>query len=166
VLVRGTMDNAEGVLRPGMFARVDTTLATRAEALVVPEEALVPQGGKLYVIKALDAPGAQRSSEKVSQRSEVRIGIRRAGKVEILQGVNAGETIVVAGHQRVQRDGSLLQVVELGGAERAKAAKSAESTNSTPAAGAPRSVAPGTGASAPKRPTDSRLAANSLVAGR
>ena len=81
----------------------------------------------------------------------------------ILQGVNAGETIVVAGHQRVQRDGALLHVVELGGPERAKSAESAEST---PAGAAQRGVAPGAGASAPRRPTDSRLAANSLVAGR
>ena len=97
VLVRGTMDNPEGVLRPGMFARVDTTLSTRAEALVVPEEALVPQGGKQYVIKVVDRPGTSDNVGKVSQRSEVQIGMRRAGKVEILQGVSAGETIVARG---------------------------------------------------------------------
>ncbi len=107
------MDNPEGVLRPGMFARVDTTLSTRAEALVVPEEALVPQGGKQYVIKVVDRPGTSDNAGKVSQRSEVQIGMRRAGKVEILQGVSAGETIVLAGHQRVQRDGAPLEVVEL-----------------------------------------------------
>ena len=49
-----------------------------SNALVVPEEALVPQGGKQYLIKVVDGPGG-----KVSQRLEARIGMRLPGKVEI-----------------------------------------------------------------------------------
>jgi hypothetical protein len=45
---------------------------------------------------------------------EVKLGIRRGGQVEITEGLAEGDTIVVAGQQRLQKDGSPLRVVELG----------------------------------------------------
>jgi membrane fusion protein (multidrug efflux system) len=106
-----------GQLRSNMFARVTTVFSVNDAALVLPEEAIVPQAGKQYVIKVV-APqsGAQLPAEAklVSQRQEVRLGVRRAGKVEILDGVALGDTVVVAGQQRLQKDGSPLRVVELG----------------------------------------------------
>lgn len=98
-----------GVLRPGMFARVTTVFGVNDEALVVPEEAVVPQGGKQYVIKAVGAEGAL-----TSLRQEVGLGVRRQGKVEITQGVSLGDTVVVAGQQRLQKDGTPLRPVDLG----------------------------------------------------
>jgi membrane fusion protein (multidrug efflux system) len=50
----------------------------------------------------------------VSQRVEVKLGLRRGGQVEITEGLVEGDTIVVAGQQRLQKDGSPLRVVELG----------------------------------------------------
>jgi membrane fusion protein (multidrug efflux system) len=120
-----------GPLRPGMFARVTAVFAVRPNALIVPEEAIVPQGGKQFVIKAvapseLPAPPASAASaaasapvlppdtKLVSQRVEVKLGLRRGGQVEITEGLAEGDTIVVAGQQRLQKDGSPLRVVELG----------------------------------------------------
>ena len=120
-----------GPLRPGMFARVTAVFAVKPNALVVPEEAIVPQGGKQFVIKAvspsdLPAPAASSASaaasapalppdtKLVSQRVEVKLGMRRGGQVEITEGLAEGDTIVVAGQQRLQKDGSPLRVVELG----------------------------------------------------
>jgi len=114
VLVRASIDNTEGVLRPGMFARVDTVLGTRAEALMVPEEAVLPDAGRQYVIKVVPGQDAQGQPAQVAQRSEVETGVRRQGKVEILKGVQAGDVVVTAGHQRVQRDGVPLRIIELG----------------------------------------------------
>lgn len=120
-------------LRSGMFARVTTVFSVNDAALVVPEEAIVPQGGKQFVIKVV-APeaGARLPADVkfVSQRQEVKLGVRRSGKVEIVAGVGQGDTVVVAGQQRLQKDGSPLRVVELnlggrGGAGKADAAKSA-----------------------------------------
>ena len=109
-------------LRPGMFARVTTVFAIRDSALVVPEEAIVPQGGRQFVFKVVDAPvkPAEGSAplppdtKFVSQRQEVKLGVRRQGKVEITEGVAEGETVVLAGQQRLQRDGTALRIVELG----------------------------------------------------
>ncbi len=120
-----------GPLRPGMFARVTAVFAVKPNALVVPEEAIVPQGSKQFVIKAvspsdLPAPAASSASaaasapalppdtKLVSQRVEVKLGMRRGGQVEITEGLAEGDTIVVAGQQRLQKDGSPLRVVELG----------------------------------------------------
>jgi membrane fusion protein (multidrug efflux system) len=110
---------------------VTAVFAVKPNALVVPEEAIVPQGGKQFVIKAvapsdLPAPAASSASaaasapvlppdtKLVSQRVEVKLGMRRGGQVEITEGVVEGDTIVVAGQQRLQKDGSPLRVVELG----------------------------------------------------
>ena len=109
----------EGPLRPGMFARVTAVFAVKPNALVVPEEAIVPQGGKQFVIKAVDASSvvsaaSAPTSGLVSQRVEVKLGIRRAGLVEVMSGLQEGESIVLAGQQRLQKDGSAIRVVELG----------------------------------------------------
>lgn len=104
-------------LRSGMFARVTTVFSVNASALVVPEEAIVPQGNKQFVIKLvapLDANAMPPESKFVSQRQEVTLGVRRQGKVEIVQGLDLGDTVVVAGQQRLQKDGSPVRIVELG----------------------------------------------------
>jgi membrane fusion protein (multidrug efflux system) len=105
--VRACIDNRQLQLRPGMFARVNAVFGERANAKVVPEEAIVPLGGRQYVIRVVDGPD---KDTKVSQRVEVKLGIRRPGRVEILEGLNEGDTVVVAGQQRLQRDGSPLRI--------------------------------------------------------
>ena len=141
LLVRARLANPDGVLRSGMFARTRTLLAVRENALVVPEEALVPQGGKQFLIKVVDGPQG-----KVSQRMEARIGVRVPGKVEILAGVAEGETVVTAGQNRLLRgDGLPLRVIDLagpgradGGAASGAAAKGADASAASGAArGAP-----------------------------
>lgn len=115
-----------GPLRSGMFARVTAVFAVRDNVAVVPEEAIVPQGGRQFVFKVVDPsalPGTATASlapdvKTVSQRQEVKLGLRRQGKVEIVEGVTAGDIIVVAGQQRLQRDGTPVQVVQSGGGER------------------------------------------------
>jgi membrane fusion protein (multidrug efflux system) len=109
-------------LRPGMFARVTTVFSIKDSALVVPEEAIVPQGGRQFVFKVVDAPATPAEGSTplppdtkfVSRRQEVKLGVRRQGKVEIIEGVAEGETVVLAGQQRLQRDGTALRIVELG----------------------------------------------------
>ena len=108
--VRGCIDNRQSQLRPGMFARVNTVFGVRENAKVIPEEAIVPQGGKQFVIKLL--PGDTPLS-RISQRVEVKLGLRSPGKVEVLDGLELGDTVVVAGQQRVQRDGITVNVVDL-----------------------------------------------------
>ena len=104
MLVRARIDNRDGVLRSGMFARARVLFAVREDALVVPEEALVPLGDRQFLFKVVDGPNG-----KVAQKIEARIGVREPGKAEITQGEAVGDLVVTAGQTRLLR-GDLLPV--------------------------------------------------------
>jgi membrane fusion protein (multidrug efflux system) len=112
LLVRARLDNREGVLRPGMFARARTELGVREDALVVPEEALVPQAGKQFLFLAVAGPEG-----KVSRKIEAKLGMRVLGKAEVLEGLKEGDLVVTAGQARLMRADSLpLRPVDLANA--------------------------------------------------
>ena len=131
--IRGCIDNRQRQLRPGMFARVNTVFGVRERALTVPEEAIVPQGGRAFVVKVV--PG-DKPDTQVSQRVAVKTGVRQPGKVEITEGLEEGDTVVIAGQQRLQKDGTPVRVVDMAAAARGPAAPA-----SAPAAAAPTPAA-------------------------
>ena len=147
--VRGCIDNRQQQLRPGMFARVNAVFGARENALVIPEEAIIPQGGRTFVVKVVagDKPDVQ-----VSERVAVKVGLRQPGKVEILEGLAAGDTVVTAGHQRLQKDGTAVRVVDL-----------SQPGGGRPAAGAGPAGAPAGGASA--APAASASSSTAVAAG-
>jgi membrane fusion protein (multidrug efflux system) len=102
--IRALLENTSGKLRPGMFVRVRVIVGERSNALLVPEEAIVPQGAEFYVFKIVD--GAAR-------RVPVKIGVRRDAMVEILDGLTAGDQVVTAG-MRLSRDGQPVRVLAAG----------------------------------------------------
>lgn len=110
VAVRACIDNRQLQLRPGMFARVSTVFGERDNARVIPEEALVPQGDRQFVIKLVPGPQAQ---TWIARRVVVQVGIRRPGQAEITSGLEPGDMVVTTGQQRLQRDGMTVRVVDL-----------------------------------------------------
>jgi membrane fusion protein (multidrug efflux system) len=174
--VRGCIDNRQLTLRPGMFARVTTVFGERNQARVIPEEAIVPQGGKVFVIKVVDN-GDAANPAKVSQRTEVKVGIRRPGRVEIVEGLEPDDVVVTAGHQRLQKDGTVVKPIEAvgrGGNAQGNpgAAGPSAATNTAPGApGVPGAPASGVSAApqsgqAPKQlqPSAAKLPAKSPAA--
>ena len=117
--IRGCIDNRALQLRPGMFARVNAVFGVRDNASVIPEEAIVPQSGKQFVIKLLEGPS---EATRKTQRVEVKVGLRSPGKVEILEGLAPGDTVVRTGQQRIQKDGTVVTVVDLFNGSAASAA--------------------------------------------
>jgi membrane fusion protein (multidrug efflux system) len=124
LLVRAKVEQPGPELKSGMFARARVVFAVRERALMVPEEALVPQGGKQFLILAVraaagaaSAPGGKDNGggpTLVSKRIEAKLGVRQAGKVEILEGLAPGDLVVTAGQARVMRGDALpLRVIEL-----------------------------------------------------
>lgn len=96
-------------LAPGMFARLQLTLSSVPEALTVPVEALVRRDGKALVFVVRD-------DATVEQRP-VELGMEEDGRVQVLTGVNTGETVAVTGHGRL-RDGQQVRATrEPGGAD-------------------------------------------------
>jgi membrane fusion protein (multidrug efflux system) len=98
--LRGRLDNAGGKLRPGMFVRVRVIVGER-QGLLVPEEAIVPQGEQFYVFTVV---------EGAAKRVPVKIGVRRDAKVEIVEGIAPGDQVVTAG-MRLSRDGQPVRVL-------------------------------------------------------
>lgn len=94
ILVRALVANEDGLLRPGMFARIQL-LVQEGKALVVPEASVVSSGQGHLVYRIEDGRAV---------RTDITIGERRDGLVEVLQGVENGDQVVVAGLQRVQHN--------------------------------------------------------------
>ena len=93
---------------PGLFGRVTLELSERAEAMWVPEEALIPQGDKHFVFRVEDGADGKPPTAKMTP---VQIGKREAGKVEILEGLATGEKVITAGVLKV-RDGAPVQPID------------------------------------------------------
>lgn len=93
--LRARLQNPDGKLRPGMFVRVRVIVGQRNDALLVPEEAIVPQGSEFFVYKVVGDS---------ARRVPVKIGVRRDARVEIVEGLVAGDRVVTAG-MRLSRDG-------------------------------------------------------------
>lgn len=92
VLVRARVANPDMKLRPGMFARVQLQLGVRENAVWVPEAAIVPRGQDSFVYRVADGKAAL---------VKVRTGLRKAGEVEIVSGVAAGDQVVTEGVQKI-----------------------------------------------------------------
>lgn len=104
------VENSGALLKPGMFARPRVVFAVREGAVVVPEEALVPVGGKQLIFKV--AEGAD--GKKIAQRIDAKLGLRLPGRVEVLQGLKPGDTVVTAGHARLLRGNDVpVRVIDL-----------------------------------------------------
>ena len=90
--IRAEIPNRDHRLKPGQFVKVSVILAERPQALLVPEEAVMPMGQLLFVNVVVDG--------KVERR-QVRIGQRLRGRAEVVEGLEGGETVISAGWQKV-----------------------------------------------------------------
>ncbi len=101
ITVRALVPNPAGLLKPGMFLTVHLA-RDASDALVVPEQSLVPEQGDMFVFVVKDGTAEKRL---------VRIGQRRVGNVQIVQGLAAGDLVVTEGTQKL-RDGARVQVAK------------------------------------------------------
>ena len=93
VLLRGRVENRGVRLRPGMFARVTLELGANEKAVLIPEQAIVPRGGRNFVFRVVDGRAAL---------TEVALGARTPGQVEIVKGLKPGERVVTDGQIKLQ----------------------------------------------------------------
>lgn len=95
VVLRARLPNDGGVLRPGLFARVNLLVSRNETALLIPEQALIPQGTDRFVYRVVDGKAAM---------TKVKTGQRRTGQVEVLEGLTADDVIVTAGQMKLRPD--------------------------------------------------------------
>jgi len=103
ITVRARVPNQGALLRPGMFLAV-RLLRENVSALMVPEQALVPEQSRQYVWVVGDGNAVE--------KREVRTGRRRPGQVEIVDGLEAGERVVTEGTQKI-RPGTSVEIDEV-----------------------------------------------------
>lgn len=99
--VRAVVDNTDLRLRPGMLMIVEL-IKDKRESLIVPEAALLPENDQQYVFTV--------GPDSVVTRLKVIIGRRRAGSVEVLDGLREGDLVVKEGLQDL-RAGSKVVVL-------------------------------------------------------
>lgn len=101
VTVRAVIPNPDHRLLPGMFMSV-TLARSGLVAVVVPEQAIVPEQSRQYVFVVGD-------DDRVEKRL-VQTARRRSGQVEVVDGLAAGERVITDGTQKV-RAGAQVKIV-------------------------------------------------------
>ncbi len=103
VEVRARIPNADMKLRPGMFAKIELILKEKNDALVVPEQAIVPMGGKNFIYKVI---------EEKAVLSPVTTGLRKEAAVEIIEGVAADDVVITDGQIKIRGNNVPVNVIE------------------------------------------------------
>ena len=99
--VKAVIANPDNRLRPGQFMSVSLTLRER-DALVVPEQAVLVQGSKAFVFVA---------DQDQARRTEVTLGAREPGMVEVLTGLDLNDSVIITGQDRLS-SGDRITVVQ------------------------------------------------------
>lgn len=94
--VRAIIPNPDGYLKPGLLMTVELLKDPR-ESVTIPEAAIIPEGRKTFVLVA-----DKTADPAVVQKREITIGTRRPGAVEVTEGLQIGEFIVVQGTMTAQ----------------------------------------------------------------
>ncbi|MEQ1942029.1 efflux RND transporter periplasmic adaptor subunit [Mesorhizobium sp. VNQ89] len=115
--VRAEIGNPQGLLSPGQYLRVRVELPVEPDVIALPQTALVASlyGDYIYVIREAEpkegAPAQAEGSAPtlVAKQVFVKPGRRSQGRIEIAQGVNAGDQVVTAGQNRLS-NGSVVVI--------------------------------------------------------
>ena len=98
ILTRVKIDNPDYELIPGSLLEI--TLSTnKRDSLSIPDTSIILEGNKAYVYKV--------SKDNIANRSEIQIGLRNDGKVEVTSGLNEGDIIVAEGLKKVRPKGKI-----------------------------------------------------------
>lgn len=103
VRVRAVLPNEEMLLKPGLLMTI-MVFKNERETLLIPEEALVKRGRKNFVYVVDD-----NGEKTIVRQTEITIGGRQPGYVEVLSGLNAGDEIVSHGTVKI-RDGAEVNI--------------------------------------------------------
>lgn len=93
ITVKALVPNGDRSLRPGMFIEASVTTEVRPDAVVIPEDAVLPLEGADFVWTV--------SAESTAARVQVELGVRTPGFVEVRSGIAPGTQVVVGGIERM-----------------------------------------------------------------
>ena len=96
--VRVRLDNSNLELLPGALLEI-TIKYNERNSLGIPDTSVILEGNKVYIYKV--------NKDNLAQKTEVKIGIRSKGYLEVTLGLNEGETIVAEGLKKVRPNGKI-----------------------------------------------------------
>lgn len=96
------LENADGVLKPGMFAKAKLALEEKADALLVPAEALVVEKQKTSIFILVEGK---------AKKLPVKVGFEDGKSVEILEGLKGDEAVILTGKLTLA-DGQVVKLAE------------------------------------------------------
>ncbi len=96
------IDNPDHRFRPGMSANIAAVLSTRDNALLVPDEAIFAEGDQMLVFVV--------KPDSTVTRAPIKIGSRQPGTVEVLSGLEVGQSVVSAGHQKLYEGAKVMPI--------------------------------------------------------
>lgn len=107
--VRARLGNPGGRLRPGMFVQVAVQLPEQMEVVTLPQTAITynPYGDSVFLVHATENDAGE--IERTVERKFVRTGATRGDQVQVLQGVEPGQTVVTSGQLKL-RNGSKVTI--------------------------------------------------------
>ncbi|MEO6053168.1 MAG: efflux RND transporter periplasmic adaptor subunit [Chthoniobacterales bacterium] len=107
IQVQGTISNANGKLRPGMFVDIDLPMPA-SQTIVVPSSAIsyAPYGNSVFVIE--DSKAVDGKVSKIVKQIFVKIGQTRGDQIAILSGLKAGQEVVTSGVFKLRNDAKVL----------------------------------------------------------
>jgi membrane fusion protein (multidrug efflux system) len=110
IKVQATVSNADGELRPGMFARVELVLPETDPILAIPSTSVLhaPYGDSVFVISDVKDEKSGKTVKQV-QMTTVRLGLTRGDFVAITAGLKAGQLVATSGVFKL-RNGSPVAV--------------------------------------------------------
>lgn len=94
IMLQATLDNPEGKLRPGMFARVELVQPKLSKVLYVPATAIIHEAYQdaVFVIEA-----NEKGDGKVIRQQLIRLGVARGDFVQVTEGLKEGDEVVSSG---------------------------------------------------------------------
>ena len=98
LLIRVKIDNKDAELIPGSLLEV-TVNYNKRNSLGIPDTSIMLEGDKIYTYKV--------SEKNITNKTEIKIGIRDGGYVEVLSGLIEGENIVAEGLKKVRPNGEI-----------------------------------------------------------
>lgn len=93
ISVKALIPNDNHYLRPGMFGYVNLDISENPEALMIPEEAIIPSSEKITVMKVVDGK---------AKTTKIKLGIRQNGMAEVIEGLQSGDVVISAGNFKVK----------------------------------------------------------------
>ncbi len=125
ITVRATFGNADGRLLPGMYANVTVDFGEPENVVTVPQTAVTYSlyGDNVFVVVPAKQPDPNNKDEQLEiERRFVKVGPMRGGRVQVVEGLQPGDRVVTAGHNKIDQ-GSKVRI------DNSVALREAESVN-------------------------------------